>query len=133
MYEMNQFARDQQFGLENELSVLEIIKQQFNDPTICKADSEYSIYDFESDSGLRFELKTRRCSVDTYPDTMIGMNKLIGTDLILLFKFNDGLFYVKYEKEVFDTFRVSKAGRYDRGKPEVKDYIFIPKERLTRI
>jgi hypothetical protein len=129
MNEMNRL--DIEFGLENELTVLEIIKQHFNDPTIRKVEDEYSIYDFESQE-FRFELKTRRCSVNTYPTTMIGTNKLI-PNVILLFKFKDGLFYVKYEKEVFDTFRVSKAGRYDRGCPEIKDYIFIPIERLNRI
>jgi len=131
---MNQLNLDLQFGNMNEISVLEIIKKHFNDETIKKVEKKYSVFDFEGKNS-RYELKSRRCESKTYLDTMVGVNKLesVGDNFIFLFKFTDGLFYIKYEKEIFDKFRRGKGGRYDRGRPEIKDYLFIPKERLTKI
>jgi len=67
------------------------------------------------------ELKTRRCDKSTYPDTMIGINKLIeafkrynddGLFTLFLFKFTDWLYYINPFLNLprFDY----RKGRYDR-------------------
>jgi hypothetical protein len=40
-----------------------------------KTTGQYNRFDFIS-SGCMIELKSRRCSVNTYNDTMVGLNKL---------------------------------------------------------
>lgn len=68
------------------------------------------------------ELKTRRCKKDDYPDSMIGMNKVVEAFkrydkswlyTIFLFKFTDWLYYVNpfFVLPRFDY----KAWRWDRG------------------
>lgn len=123
MNQMNQES-NLEFGDRNELIVLKIIRKYFNDD-IKKEQDRYEIFDFQG-TNTRYELKSRRCNSWTYRDTMIGLNKLdaVNGNFIFLFQFYDGLFYVKYDKEQFDTFR------RDRG---YKDYLFIPKERLIKI
>jgi hypothetical protein len=52
---------------------------------------------------------------------------------IFLFDFTDGLYYIKYNKELFDKFDVKIGGRYDRGRVEENDYIYIPISELCKI
>jgi hypothetical protein len=98
------FQKDYIFGKQSEIKILPLIKQYFND-NITQTTEQYAEYDFISDF-YNFELKSRKNNFNTYPSTMITSNKLKNTEkqLILLFNFTDGLYYIKYDPLIFDTF-----------------------------
>jgi len=124
--------KDIYFGLRNESLVLELLKKDY--PDIAKTPTTSHPYDFITTdvNGIitYFELKSRRCSSTQYPDTMIGANKLQFAKLnpdkqfVFLFKFTDGIFRHKYliDKE----YTIRKGGRFDRNRPEVSNYAYIP-------
>ena len=98
------FEHSYKFGKEQEIKILPIIEEYFND-NITQTTNQYDKYDFIS-TLYNFELKSRKNKFNKYPTTMITSNKLKNTDrqLILLFNFTDGLYYIKYDPLIFDTF-----------------------------
>jgi hypothetical protein len=67
---------------------------------------------------------------------MIAEDKIIHDNIILLFNFIDGLYYINYEenKELFKTFEKKLFKRY---RPNIKDieknYLYIPINHLKKI
>ena len=67
---------------------------------------------------------------------MVGLNKISRSlaDENRLYKyyflFTDGLYCWDFHKGEFE---VSKGGRRDRGRPEIKDYAYIPIKYLTLV
>ena len=98
------FQKDYIFGKQQEIKILPLIEQYFDD-NITQTTEQYDKYDFTSDF-YNFELKSRKNNFNKYPTTMITTNKLKETDkqLVLLFNFTDGLYYIKYDPLIFDTF-----------------------------
>ena len=126
------------FGLNNEVKILPIIQQFFNDPTIKKTHYNSCPFDFISDTGILYELKTRRCNYRKYPDTIFPVKKFNyqpDKNKILLFSFTDGNYYIKYDQLVFDTFKKEfKQYRFDRGNiDKPAEYINIPIDKLIKI
>ena len=86
-----------------------------------------------------FELKGRKNSKEKYPTTMIGYNKVVaglkeiekGYEVFFVFSFTDKLCYYQL-KEVKEEW-IKQGGRFDRGRPEVNDYYYIPVSELTDI
>jgi hypothetical protein len=134
------FNKDYKFGIDQEIKIKSIIETAFK-IKVNKTNSMYNPYDYYCESNKTFyELKSRNNTYDAYPTTMLGMNKLnFRMDLlddkkfVFLFNFTDGLYYINYEKTLFDTFEVMRGGRWDRGKEEIKDYLFIPINHLNKI
>ena len=138
------FKRDLCFGLQNEETVLLQIRTYFNNNNIIKDDNKYAAFDFYSDDCL-YELKTRRNKYNTYPDTIFPKHKLDNTNdvnkkRILLFSFTDGLYFIEYNKDLFDTFPIqNKRYRHDRmtyngnSIDKITDYYNIPISALTKI
>jgi hypothetical protein len=120
------------WGREQEKKVYPLIQEYFKENIIHCTD-QYSKYDFISPTYF-FELKSRRNRHNSYSTTMITCNKLKETDkeLILLFNFTDGLYFIKYEKELFDTF-FSQPFKRDEVNAYPLDHIYIPIEYLTVI
>lgn len=138
---MNNYFRcldvDIKFGLGNELQTIDLLKQYFKDSELKKTEQQYCPYDFYSTS-KRIELKTRKNSSTKYKTTMIGHNKIkpahmYDGEYYFVFKFTDGLFYIKYNKELFERFEMQVGGRNDRGIVENDVYIMIPIKYLTEI
>jgi len=130
---MSTFKNDYIVGTSNENRILEIITKFFNDD-IVKSNNIYCKYDFKGTEYL-YELKTRNNTYNKYPTTLIPLDKLITNKIIFLFDFQDGLYYIKYDKLLFDSFETKKYVRNIRSdyNDKVKDYVFIPIEKLTRI
>jgi len=123
---------DCKFGNYNELLILPIIKKFFN-RNIIKTTDKYNKYDY-IDNDYKYELKSRRNKYNQYPTTLIGYDKLTNSKTIFLFNFIDGLYYINYEKELFDTFEKKPFVRNYRGVNDIKkDYLFIPIEYLIKI
>lgn len=124
---------DLEFGITNEIEILDILKQHFNDSTIAKT-SLHNVFDFVGDNKL-IELKTRRCTSNYYPTTMIGMNKILNCKsnikFYFVFKFTDKIMYCEYNKDDFESFEKKKMGRNDRGRVEQSLYCLIPISYLT--
>ena len=129
--------KDIYFGLKSEENVIEYLKKDF--PDIVKTPTTSHPYDFITTCDNKttyFELKTRRCNSFTYPDTMIGFNKIqfanqpenVDKEFIFLFKFVDGLFKHHFDRS--KAYSIRKGGRFDRARPEVSMYAYIPIDEL---
>lgn len=129
---MVHYQNDYIFGTENQKAVLPKIISYFN-REIIENEGQYSKYDF-TDSLYNYELKTRKNTLNKYPDTMITMNKLSKSKkgLILLFSFIDKLAYIEYDPEQFKTFRTSNFSRANIEEDK-KKHIYIPVNLLTII
>lgn len=127
---------DLAFGKKSEIEVYELIKQL--DPELVKTPDEYDLFDYESSKSL-VELKTRTFEMAKYPTTYVGTNKVKYAsehpekEFYFCFRFTDGLYYSKYDKEVYSKFKKSKCKREDRGKVEIMEVLNIPISYLCRI
>jgi hypothetical protein len=124
---MNKKTLDYNFGINKETYFLDKLKNKFS-TDVLPVKEKFCSYDFESD-GCIFELKSRRCLKETYPSTMIGMNKIkkyqsLNKRIILCFSFIDVDCYYEYNPN--DNLIVKNGGRNDRGKDEYNDYLYIP-------
>jgi len=130
---------DLSFGLANEMFVIEKLNVYFEGEEI-KSSKElglgaYCKYDAESNHTI-YEIKSRRCKYETYPTTLLPVHKIKEGNkrLVFVFHFTDGLFYIVYSKQLFDTFetkmiKINRAGITD--KPTLHHY--IPIHHLTKI
>lgn len=125
------------FGIENETRMMPILRNYFQDITIEKTTNKHHPFDFESESTL-YELKTRRVCHNRYPDTIFPTSKFkynAEKPKVLIFSFTDGNYYIRYDKELFQTFRTeTKKYRNDRGdidKPV--EYVQIPITNLIKM
>ena len=70
---------------------------------------------------------------------MIGYNKVVaglkeiekGYEVFFVFSFTDRLCY--YQLKDVKKEWIKQGGRFDRGKPEVNDYYYIPVDELVDI
>jgi hypothetical protein len=129
---MSSLKRDLEIGLQSEKKVLEIIRTYFN-KDIQQSKYAYCQYDFKC-SKYTYELKTRMNNYNTYPTTLIPYDK-IKKKTIFLFKFNDGLYYIRYRKRKFKNYELKSFVRNKRidfnDKPKL--YYYIPIRDLKKI
>lgn len=127
------FKTDLEFGLKRENNVLEKIKKYFNDATITKTTDKYCKYDFIS-STCKYELKSRKNKYKTYKTTILPTHKIIDGKQIFLFNYFDGLYYIEYDKEVFDRFEKIEMTDYRSGRcGQIALHYSIPIELLKEI
>ena len=84
------------------------------------------------------EIKSRNCFHNTYPTTMIGLDKISFRNItfpdykfLLVFEFQDGIYHYFYDER--DDHKIKVGGRNDRGKKEEKLYCFISKKYLEKL
>jgi hypothetical protein len=124
-------TNDLLYGKKSECEIIKVLQAQYEN---VKQTKQNHPFDFIAENTY-FELKSRRCNHDTYPDTMIGFNKIQyarqypDKNYVFLFKFIDGLYKHHFIPEKQYTLR--QGGRYDRGQPEIKQYAYIPISDLT--
>jgi hypothetical protein len=135
---MRTFTDDYQFGTTSEEQTLSTILTL--DPTLHRNQDKYSPFDYNNAGNTTFvELKTRNNAKNKYPTTMIPLSKVKIAEknpsktYYFAFKFTDGLYYIQYDKNLFDTFEVKEGGRWDRGRPELNQYLYIPVNKLTAL
>jgi hypothetical protein len=130
---MSSYKNDYLFGKQKEDEVLNIIRKVFNNE-IVKSEKRYERYDYKDDE-YYYELKSRNNSYNAYPTTLIEKAKVFSNNLIFLFNFTDGLYYIKYDKKVFDKFECKQYLRHKRCDyvDIPKQYYFIPIEALTKV
>jgi len=132
----NKFREDFKFGQLQEKEHLGIFREKFCDK--LKPTKKFFVFDYESENCF-VELKTRRTEIGLYPTALLGKNKIDYADtctkpVYFCFKFSDGLFYWKYDKEeIGKNIAFRQGGRCDRGKPEWKEYAYINTSILSKI
>ncbi len=130
---------DAVYGRHKELEVRPMLTDIYNQKFKDYSEDKYATFDFISeDQNMILELKSRRCKSNTYPTTIVGLNKiekakeLVKKDKVVkfLFNFTDGL----YEWCDLDNYSVAKGGRTDLiGKRGWKNYCHININNLNLI
>jgi hypothetical protein len=130
---MNTYQKDVILVLRMESIILPQIRTYFKRKDIKKTEDKYAIFDFY-DCEYKYELKSRNNKYQQFPTTLIGCNKL-APKTIYLFNFTNGLYFLEYNEELFNTFEKKPFKRHPReGKIDYeREYIFIPIEHLTKI
>lgn len=138
---------DLMFGGKSEEAVLPILQTLPHPDAIHlrKTTGKYSILDFRDPQGRLFvELKSRRIPHDKHPTAIVGFNKVCdaewrtqkGAQCWFAFAYTDGVYAIKYEKEVFDAFEKDEDyWRSDREDCVNKSQhiVLIPHEKLMRL
>lgn len=128
---MVHFENSYQFGKKAEKDILPIL-QEFFKREIKEYTERFSKFDFY-DEIYNYELKTRTNSYNKFPTTMITENKVSGEKKqIFIFNFTDAIYYIEYDKEVFETFQRQKFSRAGLKQDE-KSHIYIPIDKLLLI
>ena len=130
---------DVDYGLENERICQSKIENFFNEK-LNKLDY-YNDFDFSnSDNTIMIELKSRRCSINEYNDTMLSISKINkakklsknkNKNIQIYFFFyylKNELYYWKYNEKII--LRIDNNCNY-RGIR--KSYTYIPTNLLTKI
>ena len=130
---------DIDYGLQNEKICFEKIQNFFNEK-IQKLDY-YNNFDFSNlDNTIMIELKSRRCKIVDYDDTMINISKINVAKRLaknkhkkieiyfFFYYLNNELYYYKYNDKI--NLRIDDNCNY-RGIR--KQYAYIPTNLLTKI
>jgi hypothetical protein len=131
------FKEDFKIGTESERSTHSILQNHFKTP-LTRTPS-HSRFDYEG-ATIYVELKTRTNAYRRYPTTMIPTGKCIAADtsnrqVFFVFKFTDGLYFIEYNKALFDTFERDDFQRPDRidHVDKRQSYTYIPIQSLQPI
>jgi len=132
---LRNYKQDNSFGLNEENLILPILEKYFKE-SISKSTNKYEKWDGASETTL-YEIKSRTNKHNAFNDTIIGANKILETNKtqIFIFNFIDGIYYIKYDKSLFDTFPNSPFIRNQREDivDTIKQYYYIPINKLTLI
>ena len=129
---------DLEFGNNAELSVQQKFESHFN-CSLTRTRPTH-LFDFiNEEEKIIIELKTRRNTKHKYDTTMVGYNKIIeaqrlkqeGWSVYFTFNFTDALCF--YDYNTTDESWKKEGGRKDRGRPEYKQYYYIPVNLLHTI
>lgn len=136
---MPTFKSDYAFGSASEKSVLPTLNAYFNSDLLYRGGN--STFDYDNGSNLFVELKTRRITHDQYPTAIIGANKVDSASkhpehtYWFVYQYADGLYGVKYDKDLFATFERRSYSRGDRpdfhNRPQ--ECVFLPHKHLTKL
>jgi hypothetical protein len=131
---------DVAFGSQSEDALLATLDSCFGGR--LQRTEPYHPMDFANSSKTVYvELKTRRIKHNAYPTALIGWNKVQfcsdpTKDYYFVYRYTDGLFYIKYSKEEFGTFRTEwnyvRGERVDCVNP-ASSVVHIPVEKLKPV
>jgi len=115
---------------ESEFKARSLFKSHFGIST--KKTKTFSRFDAICNiSKVLLEVKNRSCYVNTYPTSIFPKNKIDywkkhypDYSLFFVCCYKDGEYYYEFKED--DNIEVALGGRTDRGKPEIKDYLYIP-------
>jgi hypothetical protein len=127
------------FGTASEIANIDLL-QNFHDTTLERKGG-YAIFDYENPTKTIFvELKSRRIAHDRYPTAIVGENKVKACEddcqYWFAFCYTDGVYVVKYDKTLFDTFERNNS--YFRGERSdcnnrEQSVVYIPTEHLQKL
>ena len=113
-------SADLQFGAQKQENIINSLQKYFQSSDIHAMNDKYCIYDAEdTKSKTRYEIKARRNKFATYPTTIIPVHKKNAskkdTRLLFVFGFTDGLYYIEYDQDLFNTFETKLVSYYRSG------------------
>lgn len=133
------YFSDYNNGLRSE-EICKANLERLTQTTLVKEKGRYSPFDFaDMNKTIYVELKTRNVAVNKYETTLLPASKLNYCNdktkkYIFAFFFTDGLYYIEYSTELFDTFEKKEFCRFQRyginDKPQL--YIYIPASKLLK-
>lgn len=136
---MASLKQDLAFGETSEQTNQRALEVFFNKTLIRRGG--YAPFDYDDGATFYVELKTRRIPHDMYPTAIIGGNKVDtaaanpNRTYWFCYAYNDGIYGIQYDKDVFDTFSRSEYARGERSdyhnRPQ--ECVFIPHTSLKRI
>jgi hypothetical protein len=136
---MASLAKDLSFGIKEEARLLSRLRSIFGNK--LQRQYGYASMDYKCrDKPLYVELKTRRICHDKYPTALISAHKIdfcknSNSECYFVYKYTDGIYYIKYDKELFASFKTEYYGRNESPDMIVKDKLttFIPVSYLKPI
>ena len=129
---------DLQFGHTHEISQKSNIELLVGEPVDYKGG--FNLFDYRNKAQTIFvELKSRRIRHDDYDTAIIGMNKVEfcsdpTKSYWFCYNYLDGLYYIKYDKALFDTFESNMS--FTRGDrlncPGIPNHVLYIPVRLLK-
>jgi hypothetical protein len=137
---MGKKQEDIQFGDATEQEVLPLLDKFFGEKHYKamlpsgEVDT-YCRWDFINEARTaRRELKGRRVRHDQYPTALLNYSKIRNQDPSIqytyIWKYTDGIYYLPYDKKVWDTFDVREMAVWRDGQCERQLCINVPHHRL---
>ena len=136
---MPSFASDYAFGTASEITTLPRIEHFLETKMIHRGGKQ--IFDYDNDTHIFADLKTRRIPHNKWATALIGANKVRAASLNpqneywFFYNYTDGLFAIKYEKEKFARYACNMYKRSDRDDYNNRpaETYFIPYQDLERL
>jgi hypothetical protein len=132
-------TEDLAFGLGSEVRNMSAIERLVGCGLI-KDSNHYSSFDFHNaDKTVFAELKSRRIRHNQYPTAIISADKIAhieeGKEYFFVWTYVDGMYYLKYDPDVWSTFECKMYARFDRSdrREFPKPHIFVPHEFLKPV
>jgi hypothetical protein len=130
-------TQDLSFGLESEARNKSLVEIFFGCP--LRKTGTFDAMDMTNEANTIYvEMKTRRVNHDRYPTALIGKNKIdfcekSGANCYIVYVYLDGIFYIQYDKKLFDTFdcEMYERGQREGGIQPKQLFYFIPHTHLT--
>ena len=130
-------TQDLEFGLKSEENTKSVLEQFLG--CELKKTGTYAAMDFVNEpKTIYVELKTRRVNHDQYPTALIGKNKvdfckISNSTCYFVYVYMDGIYYIKYDKKLFDSFELRdyERGQRQGGIQPKQLFYFIPHIQLT--
>jgi hypothetical protein len=121
---------DLNYGYANESQILNKLNSTFSDifRNTKELHGKYCNYDFEgSSTGKKIEMKSRRNKYNDFDKTIIPVHKCknINSPDIFVFQFIDGIYYIEYDEDKFNTFEIKNIISNRKDKCENKPHYFI--------
>ena len=133
---MTSLRNDLAFGTNEEANLLSRLEGVFGKK--LERQLGYASMDYKSlEKPLYVELKTRRIRHDQYPTALISAHKVdfckkSNSECYFVYQYTDGLFYIKYDEKVFESFWSGVYRRNESADMVARDKqtVFIPVEHL---
>jgi hypothetical protein len=130
-------TEDLNFGLKSEEKNKATLEDFFR--VGLKKTGTYDPMDYVDEAKTIFiEMKTRRINHNQYPTALIGKNKVdfcktSNATCYFVYVYLDGMFYVKYDDNLFNTFECAdfERGWREGGIQPKQLFYYIPHEHLT--
>jgi len=117
-------------GSNGEKNAFNLIKTVFGG-NVMQTKYIYTKFDFYNESYL-FEVKTRNICSSKFKTALINTSKIIDRNIIFMFQYLDRILFIRYDKEIFDTFEIEYTKKLNTVLT-TDDVFHIPIYCLTEI
>jgi len=141
---MSKRQADVTFGKKSEMEMIPFLNKYYGEEhfkgVLPNGEvDEYDRHDFwNASKTAKRELKTRRITHTQYSTALINQSKILNQDpnvaYTYIWKYTDGIYFLDYDKTVWDTFYVKKNHTvYRDGRYEIQPVIEVPSTLLKQM